>query len=104
MVNKTHPLPTPPAPNKREFICKGLVRIILSYEADTRAINTQRDNNLPAIETDFWRRPARKSRKGKFGSATPLDVGKNVLKLNNNNKKMFRWFGQVMRMPGNRES
>jgi len=31
-----------------------------------------------------------------------VDVGNNVLKLNN--EKMFRWFGQVMRMPGNREN
>ena len=38
---------------KREFICKGLVRIILWYDAETWALNTQRDNKLPATETDF---------------------------------------------------
>jgi hypothetical protein len=63
----------------------------------------QRSNKLPAAETDFWRRPAKKSRRLKFGNdavRVTMDVGKNMLEVTE--EKRLRWFGHVKRMPGNR--
>jgi hypothetical protein len=52
---------------------------------------------------DFWRRSARKSRKGKFRNVTIraiVEVEKNILEAIE--EKRLRWFGHVKRMPGNR--
>jgi hypothetical protein len=45
-------------------------------------LNTQQANKLLATEMDFWRRSARKSRKGKVRNVTireSMEVGKNIL-------------------------
>jgi hypothetical protein len=52
---------------------------------------------------DFWRRPARKSRKEKVRNVTireVMEVGKSILEVTE--EKRLRWFGHVKRMPGNR--
>jgi hypothetical protein len=52
---------------------------------------------------DFWRRSARKLRKGKVRNVTIgeiMEVGKNILEVIE--EKRLRWFGHVKRMPGNR--
>jgi hypothetical protein len=52
---------------------------------------------------DFWRRSARKSRKGKVRNGTirtNMEVGNNILEVTE--EKRLRWFGNVKRMPGNR--
>jgi hypothetical protein len=52
---------------------------------------------------DFWRRSARKSRKEKVRNGTIreiTEVRKNILEVTE--EKRLRWFGHVMRMPGNR--
>jgi hypothetical protein len=51
---------------------------------------------------DFWRRPARKSRKEKVRNVTIreiMNVGKKILEVTE--EKRLRWFGHVKRMPGN---
>jgi hypothetical protein len=70
---------------------------------ETWTLNTQQANKLLAIEMDFWRRSARKSRKEKVRNVTireVMEVGKNILEVNE--EKRLRWFGHVKRMPGNR--
>jgi hypothetical protein len=59
-------------------------------------------DKLLATEMDFWRRSARKSRKGKVRNVTIreiMEVGKNILEVIE--EKRLRWFGHVKRMPGN---
>jgi hypothetical protein len=63
----------------------------------------ERVNKLLATEMDFCRRSARKSRKEKVRNVTirdVMEVGKNILEVIE--EKRLRWFGHVMRMPGNR--
>jgi hypothetical protein len=58
---------------------------------------------LLATEMDFWRRSARKSRKEKVRNGTIREITemrKNILEVIE--EKRLRWFGHVMRMPGNR--
>ena len=53
----------------------------------------------------FWKRCARKSGKEKFRSDTirvAIDVGKALVGATED--KRLRWFGHVMRIPGNRLS
>jgi hypothetical protein len=80
---------------------QALVQSILLYGTETWALNTQQANKLLATEMDFWRRSARKSRKGKFRNVTireVMEVGKNILEVTE--EKRLRRFGHVNRMPG----
>jgi hypothetical protein len=82
---------------------QALVRSILLYGAETWTLNTQQANKLLENEMDFWRRSARKSKKEKVRNGTNraiMEVGKNILEVNEENR--LRWFGHVIRMPGNR--
>jgi hypothetical protein len=82
---------------------QALAQSILLHGAETWTLNTQQANKLLATEMDFWRRSARKSRKGKVRNITfreIMEVGKNILEVTE--EKRLRWFGHVKRMPGNR--
>jgi hypothetical protein len=63
---------------------QALVQSILLYGAKTCTLNTQQANKLLATEMDFWRRSARKLRKGKLRNGTIrviMEVGKNILEV-----------------------
>jgi hypothetical protein len=65
-------------------------------------LNTQHASELLATETDFWRRSARKSRKGKVRNGMTraiVEVGRNILEVIE--EEWLRWFGHVKRMLGN---
>jgi hypothetical protein len=54
-----------PSQNQKKHMYQALVQNILLYGAETWTLNIQQANKLLATEMDFWRRSARKSRKGK---------------------------------------
>jgi len=62
-----------------------LVKMMILYfcvYAEVCNLNTQQANKLVATETEFWKRPAMKSRKGEFQDDTvreSVDVGKKML-------------------------
>jgi hypothetical protein len=87
----------------KKLMYQALVQSILLYGAETWTLNTQQANKLVAIEMDFWRRSARKSRKEEVRNVTireNMEVGKNILEVTE--EKRLRWFEHVERMPGNR--
>jgi hypothetical protein len=84
----------------KELMYQALVQSILLYGAETWTLNTQQANKLLAIEMDFWRRSARKSRKEIVRNVTireVMEVRKNILEVIE--EKRLRWFGHVKRMP-----
>jgi hypothetical protein len=87
----------------KKLMYQALVKSILLYGAETWTLNTKQANKLLATEMEFWRRSARKSRKGKVRTVTIreiMEVGKNILEVIE--EKRLRWFGHVKRMPANR--
>jgi hypothetical protein len=76
---------------------QALVQSNLLYGAETWTLNTQQANKLLATEMDFWRRSARKSRKGKVRNVTireVKEVGKNILEVTEEKPKE-RWIDGV---------